>query len=45
MSQIKNKQSHTIKVAEKLVANFFFADGILAIFTENLIRNYQLKFE
>ena len=40
--EIKNKQSHNIKVAEKLVANFFFADGILAIFTQNEITNYKI---
>lgn len=40
--EIKNNQSHNIKVAEKLVANFFFADGILAIFTQNEIINYKI---
>lgn len=40
--EIKNNQSHNIKVAEKLVANFFFADGILAIFTQNEITNYKI---
>lgn len=40
--EIKNKQAHNIKVAEKLVANFFFADGILAIFTQNEIINYKI---
>ena len=40
--EIKNKQAHNIKVAEKLVHNFFFADGILAIFTQNEITNYKI---
>ena len=40
--EIKTKQAHKIKIAENLVANFFFADGILAIFTQNEITNYKI---
>lgn len=36
-------QSSKIMITEKFVTNFFFADGILAIFTENKITNYSIK--
>ncbi len=39
---IAKKQSIKIKITENFVANFFFADGILAIFTENKITNYNI---
>ena len=40
--EIKTKQARKIEIAEKLIANFFFADGILAIFTQNEITNYKI---
>ncbi|MFD2908212.1 hypothetical protein ACFSX9_05635 [Flavobacterium ardleyense] len=40
--EIKIKQAHKIKIATNLVENFFFADGILAIFTQNEITNYKI---
>lgn len=39
------KKIKALQLEEKIIKNFCFKDGILAIFTENLIRNYQLKFE
>lgn len=39
------KKLKALHIEEKIIKNFCFKDGILAIFTENLIRNYQLKFE
>jgi len=40
--EITNNKSSKIKIAEKFVTNFFFADGILAIFTQNKLINYKL---
>ena len=39
------KKLKVLHIEEKMIKNFCFKDGILAIFTENLISNYQLKFE
>ncbi len=40
--EIKNNKNLKIKIAENFVTNFFFADGILAIFTQNEITNYKI---
>ena len=40
--EIANNRSTKIKIAENFVTNFFFADGILAIFTQNEITNYKI---
>lgn len=37
-----NKRSTEIKISEKFVTDFFFTDGILAIFTQNKITNYKI---
>ncbi len=40
--EIAINRSTKIKIAENFVTNFFFADGILAIFTQNEITNYKI---
>jgi hypothetical protein len=40
--EITEERSSKIKLAENFVDNFFFKDGILAIFTQNKITNYKL---
>jgi hypothetical protein len=40
--EIANNRSTKIKIDENFVTNFFFADGILAIFTQNEITNYKI---
>lgn len=40
--EIANNRSTKIKIGENFVTNFFFADGILAIFTQNEITNYKI---
>ena len=40
--EIANNRSTKIKITENFVTNFFFADGILAIFTQNEITNYKI---
>ena len=40
--EIANNRSTKIKIAENFVTNFFFADGILSIFTQNEITNYKI---
>lgn len=40
--EITKERSSKIKLAENFVDNFFFKDGILAIFTQNKITNYKL---
>ena len=39
---VTRERSNKIKLAENFVDNFFFKDGILAIFTQNKITNYKL---
>jgi hypothetical protein len=39
---ITTKSSSKIKIDKKISTNFFFADGILAIFTQNQITNYKI---
>ena len=39
---VTRERSSKIKLAENFVDNFFFKDGILAIFTQNKITNYKL---
>lgn len=41
-NEITKDKSSKIKLAENFVNNFFFKDGILAIFTQNKITNYKL---
>lgn len=40
----KESKIEALSVQEKRIKNFCFKEGILAIFTENQITNYQLKF-
>jgi hypothetical protein len=40
--EITKERSSEIKLTENFVGNFFFKDGILAIFTQNIITNYKL---
>jgi hypothetical protein len=40
--KIKTNTNLKIKIAENFATNFFFADGILAIFTQNEITNYKI---
>ena len=40
--EITKERSSKIKLSENFVGNFFFKDGILAIFTQNIITNYKL---
>lgn len=40
--EITKERSSKIKLTENFVGNFFFKDGILAIFTQNIITNYKL---
>jgi hypothetical protein len=40
--EITKDRSSKIKLTENFVGNFFFKDGILAIFTQNIITNYKL---
>lgn len=40
--EITRERSSKIKLTENFVDNFFFKDGILAIFTQNKITNYKL---
>jgi hypothetical protein len=40
--EIEKGTSRKIKITENFVDNFFFKDGILAIFTQNKITNYKL---
>lgn len=40
--EITRERSRKIKLTENFVDNFFFKDGILAIFTQNKITNYKL---
>ena len=40
--EISKEKSSKIELAENFVNNFFFKDGILAIFTQNKITNYKL---
>lgn len=40
--EITRERSSKIKLTENFVDNFFFKDGILAIFTQNIITNYKL---
>ncbi len=39
----ENQQSTKINLPEKMIKNFFYKDGILSIFTNNLLRTYQIK--
>ncbi len=41
--EITKNRNTKIIIAENFITNFFFADGILAIFTENKIINYSIK--
>ncbi len=41
--EIDNNSSIKIKIPENFITNFFFADGILAIFTKNEITNYKIN--
>ncbi|MES2865089.1 MAG: hypothetical protein V4666_13270 [Bacteroidota bacterium] len=40
---VENQASRKINIDEKMIKNFFYKDGILSIFTDGQLINYQIK--